>query len=136
MVKRHQRQSDGLYHIKGHKFKLLRGTRAQVWHGTAHKTQGGLEKHQLLMNKHGRIVSRKKHNTAKKEKRLLKHGYGVEPGVFGAVRIGEGAAGRHRTRGTRRKKSSSGTRRVTIKEKRNVRSGRFSKGGRRRRRRR
>lgn len=137
MVKRRQRQSDGLYHIKGHKFKLLRGTRAQVWHGTAHKTQGGLEKHQLLMNKHGRIVSRKKHNTAKKEKRLLKHGYGVKPGVFGAVRVDDtGPAGRHRTRGTQRKKRSSGTRRVTIKEKRNIRSGRFSRGGRRRRRRR
>ena len=129
MVKRRQRQSDGLYHIKGHKFKLLRGTRAQVWHGTAHKTQGGLEKHQLLMNKHGRIVSRKKHNTAKKEKRLLVAGYGTKPGVFGAVRVGS-------KRGTakRRRKKRSGTRRVTIKEKRNVRSGRFSRGGRRRRR--
>ena len=129
MVKRHHRESDGYYHIKGHKFKLLRGTRAQVWHGTAHKTQGGLEKHQLLMNKHGRIVSRKKHNTAKKEKRLLKYGYGTKPGVFGVVRVGS-------KRGTakRRRKKRSGTRRVTIKEKRNVRSGRFAKGGRRRRR--
>ena len=78
MVKRQHRQSDGLYHVKGRKYKLLRGTRAQVWHQTASKTEGGLEKHQLLMNKHGRIVSRKKHRTAKREKRLLKHGYGTK----------------------------------------------------------
>ena len=40
------------------------GTRAQVWHGTAKKTSGGLTKAALMMNKHGRIVPRKKHNTA------------------------------------------------------------------------
>ena len=34
------------------------GTRAQVWHGTAKKTSGGLTKAALMMNKHGRIVSR------------------------------------------------------------------------------
>ena len=68
MGKRHQRQSDGLYHVGGKTFKLLRGTRAQVWHGTALETQGRLRKHQLMMNKHGRIVSKKKHNTAKREK--------------------------------------------------------------------
>ena len=128
MVKRHQRQSDGFYHINSHKYRLLRGSRAQVYHGTAYKTQGGLVKSKLLMNKHGRIVSRVKHNTAKKEKRLVKAGYGTKKGKFGAVHIGK-------KRGTvkRRRRKSSGTRRVTIKEKRNVRTGRFSKGGVRRR---
>ena len=87
MTKRHQRQEDGLYHIKGRKYKMIRGTRAQVWHQTAQKTEGGLEKHQLLMNKHGRIVSRKKHDRAKREKRLVKAGYGTRKGKFGFVRV-------------------------------------------------
>ena len=36
------------------------GSRAQVMHGTAHHTTGGLTKADLKMNKWGRIVSRKK----------------------------------------------------------------------------
>jgi hypothetical protein len=62
------------------------GTRAQVWHETAIQTTGGLKKHDLIMNKNGRIVSRAKHNTAKKEMRLLKFGYGTKKGKFGFVR--------------------------------------------------
>jgi hypothetical protein len=42
----------------------------------------------LIMNKNGRIVSMKKHKTAKKEKRLVKHGYTAKKGKFGAVKIG------------------------------------------------
>jgi len=57
-------------------FKKTLGTRAEVWHGTAKKTSGGLQKNDLLKNKSGRIVSRAKHNTAKKEMRLKKFGYG------------------------------------------------------------
>ena len=43
-------------------------------------------KSNLMMNKHGRIVSAKKHKTAKKEKRLQKHGYFTRKGKFGAVK--------------------------------------------------
>lgn len=57
-------------------FKKTIGTRAEVWHGTAKKTSGGLQKDDLLKNKSGRIVSKAKHNTAKKEMRLKKHGFG------------------------------------------------------------
>mgnify|MGYP003333121046 FL=1 len=64
------------------------GTRAQVWHGTAKKTSGGLTKNALMMNKHGRIVSRKKHNTAKREKRLVKAGYLTKKGQFGFIKKG------------------------------------------------
>jgi len=78
---------NGLYHINGQTFKNLIGQRAQVWHGTAYKTSGDLKKKDLYQNKHGRIVSRKKHETAKKEKRLLKHGYGTRKGKFGAIKI-------------------------------------------------
>lgn len=64
------------------------GTRAQVWHGTARKTSGGLTKAHLMQNKAGRIVSRAKHNTAKREMRLVKHGYGTKKGEFGFVKLG------------------------------------------------
>jgi hypothetical protein len=64
------------------------GTRAQVWHGTSKKTSGGLTKSDLMMNKAGRIVSKAKHFSAKKEKRLLKYGYGTQKGKFGFVKIG------------------------------------------------
>lgn len=64
------------------------GTRAQVWHGTAKKTSGGLIKSDLMMNKSGRIVSKAKHFSAKKEQRLLKYGYGTQKGKFGFVKVG------------------------------------------------
>jgi len=67
---------------------MLVGSRAQVWHGTAFKTSGGLTKSNLLQNKSGRVVSRSKHTASKKEKRLLKHGYGTKKGHFGAVKMG------------------------------------------------
>ena len=62
------------------------GSRAQVWHGTAKKTTGGLTKKDLMKNKHGRIVSRKKHTMEKKMKRLEKAGYKTKKGQFGAVK--------------------------------------------------
>jgi hypothetical protein len=72
------------------------GTRAQVWHGTAKKTSGGLTKAALMMNKHGRIVSRKKHNTAKREKRLVKAGFLTKKGQFGFIKKGSRGRGRSR----------------------------------------
>jgi len=63
------------------------GSRRQVWNGTSKKTSGGLTKSDLMMNKHGRIVSRSKHNTAKRENRLVKSGYGTKKGTFGFVKI-------------------------------------------------
>ena len=58
------------------------GSRAEVWHGTAKKTSGGLLKKDLKKNKRGRIVSKKMSNRAKKEKRLEKAGYKTKKGVF------------------------------------------------------
>ena len=43
-MKKHMKAADGKYHIKGKKYELLRGSRAQVWHGTAYCTEGGLTK--------------------------------------------------------------------------------------------
>jgi hypothetical protein len=81
-------------------FQRTIGTRAQVWHGTAKKTKGGLMKTCLMMNKRGRIVSRKKHNTAKKENRLVKAGFLTKKGHFGFVKKGD-------TKHRKSKKSSS-----------------------------
>ena len=86
-MKRPQRQSDGLYHIHGKTYKILIGSRHQVWNHTAFKTPGGLLRSQLFMNKWGRIVSKDKHITAKKEKRLIKHGFTAKKGRFGAIKI-------------------------------------------------
>jgi len=90
------------------------GTRAQVWHGTAKKTSGGLTKSDLMQNKAGRIVSRAKHNTAKKEMRLVKYGYGTKKGEFGFVKLGSHKRGRKsmkrgsRKHGSRKMKGGSG----------------------------
>lgn len=85
-MKRVHRSSDCKYHIKGSKYDVLVGSRALVWHKTAYKTPGGLTRKNLMKNKHGRIVSAKKHITAKKEKRLQKHGYFTKKGKFGAIK--------------------------------------------------
>ena len=87
-MKRPERGSDGKYEVHGHKYNELFGSRKQVWFGSAYKTSGGLTKDDLFYNKSSRrIVSLKKHTTAKKEKRLLKYGYGTRKGKFGYIRI-------------------------------------------------
>lgn len=88
---RYTKGEDGKYHINGHAYDVLVGTRAQVWHGTAHKTSGGLVKSDLIQNKAGRIVSKVKFHTAKKEMRLLKHGYSTKKGKFGYIKLKKGS---------------------------------------------
>lgn len=80
---KHTRAADGLYHISGKTYKHLNGSRVQVHHQTAYQTPGGLTKSDLLLNKWGRIVSAKKHRTAKKQKRLQKLGFFATKGKFG-----------------------------------------------------
>jgi hypothetical protein len=59
------------------------GSKAQVFHGTAKKTRGGLTRKDLMKNKHGRIVSRKQHAAGKKAlTRLLKAGFKAKKGAF------------------------------------------------------
>ena len=80
---------DGLYHVGNKSFKYLVGERQQVGHGTAYKTTYGkdaLTQKDLIQNKWGRWVSKKKHFTAKKEKRLEKAGYFAKKGSFGYVK--------------------------------------------------
>lgn len=75
-------------------FKTIIGSRAEVWHGTAKHTSGGLTKAHLMKNKSGRIVSRKKHFSAKRENRLVKAGYKTKKGHFGFVKTGSKKHGR------------------------------------------
>ncbi len=83
------RTSTGKYSVAGKTFDVLIGTRAQVWHGTAYKTTGGLCKPDLMQNKSGRIVSKAKHNSAKREKRLVKAGFLTKKGQFGFIKNGK-----------------------------------------------
>ena len=58
------------------------GSKAQVWHGSARHTSGGLTKKDLMKHK-GRIISRKKHALGKKAlKNLVKAGYKAKKGTF------------------------------------------------------
>ena len=68
------------------------GSRAQVMHGTAHHTPGGLTKRDLKYNKWGRIVSKKRSTMAKKTRRLEKAGYKATKGKFGVKKVKKGGA--------------------------------------------
>ena len=71
------------------KYEMVIGSRVQVMNGTAHHTSGGLTKEKLIRTKNGRIVSKSKHFSAKRENRLVKAGYGTRKGKFGYVKIGK-----------------------------------------------
>lgn len=69
--------------------QITTGTKAQVFHGTAKHTSGGLTKKDLMKTKAGRIVSRKKHAAGKKAiQRLFKAGYKPTKGTFKAMKKG------------------------------------------------
>jgi len=67
------------------------GSKAQVYHGTADKTSGGLTKKDLMQNKHGRIISRRKHALGKTsaKKHLFAAGYKPKKGTFKLFRRGD-----------------------------------------------
>ncbi len=114
--------SDGKYHIKGQKFDMLIGSRAQVFHRTAYKTSGGLTKAGLKKNKHGNIVSRAKSaKGAQMLKRLTNKGYFTRKGKFGYVKKAS-----KKTRKAHGKKKVKAIRGVKW-EDRNKKTGRFAK---------
>ena len=69
------------------------GSRAQVMHGNAKQTGGGLKKKDLKYNKQGKIVSKKMSTRAKKEKRLQKAGYITKKGGFKLFKKQRGGVG-------------------------------------------
>jgi hypothetical protein len=68
---------------KTRKSKII-GTRRQVYNGSMMKTSGGLTKNDLMLNKRGRIVSKKKHSfgVSKGRKFLADAGYEPKKGSF------------------------------------------------------
>jgi hypothetical protein len=71
------------YGAKLRKSKII-GSRRQVYNGTMQKTAGGLTKDDLMLNKRGRIVSKKKHSfgVSKGRKFLADAGYEPKKGTF------------------------------------------------------
>jgi hypothetical protein len=59
------------------------GSKAQVWHGSAAHTPGGLTRSDLMKTKKGRIVSKRKHAIGlRRIKTLHKQGYKPKKGTF------------------------------------------------------
>lgn len=107
MVNRPKKHADGLYHISGGKYKQVRGTRAQVMHGNAYKTNGGLTKKKLKYNKSGKIVSRRKSARGPKLLAQLRNaGYRIpkKGDGFGVQRMGDKKT-RKRKRKRKRRRS-------------------------------
>ena len=59
-LKKIMKNSSGTYDVGAKQYELLLGTRQEVWDGKAYKTSGGLLKNELILNKHGNIVSKRK----------------------------------------------------------------------------
>ena len=53
------------YKMPNHKTQRKVGSRRMVWTGGAECTVGGLRKQDLMKNKYGRIVSKKRHHRMK-----------------------------------------------------------------------
>lgn len=58
--KKHIRNKQGTYTIAGHDYQKNEGTRQEVWDGIAYQTSGLLHKADLIVNKEGKLVSKKK----------------------------------------------------------------------------
>lgn len=85
---------------------MVVGTRAQVWHGTADRTSGGLKKSDLIM-KNGRIKSKKASRSAKSNQNLKKAGWTFKKGEFGAVKIEDkGVTTKKKSRSGKKKKGN------------------------------
>ena len=59
-IKNAKKEKDGNYNINDKVYKTIIGTREEVYKEISYKTTGGLTKDDLLLNKNGKIVSKKK----------------------------------------------------------------------------
>lgn len=66
-------RTDGKYHINGGIYEKIRGTREEVWCGTAYQTTGELKRMDLEMNKYSKIVSKVKMITATIDNNFIKY---------------------------------------------------------------
>jgi len=84
MTRKNKRENgmNGMNSMMGGAMKAI-GSKAEVYHGTAKHTSGGLYKKDLMKTKRGRIVSKRKHAAGQKAiKRLRKLGYTAKKGKF------------------------------------------------------
>jgi len=58
--KKNMRNKQGTYTIDGLDYQKNEGTRQEVWDGIAYQTSGLLKKHDLILNKNGKLISKKK----------------------------------------------------------------------------
>jgi len=85
---------------------MIEGTRAQVWHGTAKRTSGGLTKDDLIKNKHGYIVSKLKSDYMKKNPNknpLKNYLQKSNSGEFGAIHLDDNNNKTKKTKKTKKK---------------------------------
>jgi len=59
-IKNIKKNKDGKYYIHDKVYERLNGTRTEVYNELSFKTSGGLTKDDLILNKYGKIVSKKK----------------------------------------------------------------------------
>mgnify|MGYP001244805352 CR=1 FL=1 len=93
------------------------GSRAQVFHGNADKTTGGLKKADLKQNENGKIVSKKASTAAKKTKNL---------GKFQATGKGFALAPKKGTKAHKDLKSGKNSRKSSRKSRKSARKPRKS----------
>jgi len=78
-LKKIMKNKHGMYVVEGKQYELLEGIRQQVWDEKAYKTSGGLLKHNLIINKLGNIVSKRKSILENTNKRLFVCGVNKTP---------------------------------------------------------
>ena len=84
------------------------GSKAEVFHGTAKHTSGGLKKKDLMKHS-GRIISRKKHAAGKKAiKHLFAAGYKPKKGTFKLMRKSMAHSSKHSKRSKRHTRRRGG----------------------------
>ena len=86
------------------------GSKAEVFHGTAKHTSGGLHKKDLMKHK-GRIISRRKHTAGKKAiKHLRTLGYIAKKGTFKlfSKSMAHSTSKKHGKRHTRKRGGAAG----------------------------
>ena len=93
------------YKIHGKHYDKCKGSRAEVGHGTAYRTAGGLVRKDIKKNKNGRWVSVKLSKLAKNDNRLKKAGYFTKKGVFGSFRKTKKVKGSKKAKSRKSKKS-------------------------------
>ena len=71
--KKNMKNKDGVYLIDGHTYQKNEGTRQDVWAGVAYQTSGCLLKHDLIQNKDGKLISKKKCILAAIQNHLAEH---------------------------------------------------------------